>query len=133
MKKTFLPVTLMLTLCAAVILLILCLTASSYTVVSQELRDAEAVTEYSDSFYAAETTAAEIISKYSGTSGNNSSFTSGQSGRTTYSSPQGNILIFRADSSLSFSVPVNTQTELDVIVNVSGSGISILKWSLENR
>ncbi|MGN0703371.1 MAG: hypothetical protein ACI4LD_02300 [Lentihominibacter sp.] len=133
MKKSFLPAALMLTLAAAVILLILCLTASACLSVSQELEDAEDVMEYCDSYYAAETTAAEIISGYSGTSGNNSSFTSGQSGRITYSSPQGDILIFRADSSLSFSVPVNDQKELDVIVNASGSGISILKWSLENR
>ena len=133
MKKSFLPTLLMLTLTAAVVLVLLCFTASAYLSADEELKAAEKYMTETDSYYAAETTAAEIISKYSGQSGNNSSLTPGQSGKVSYSSPQGEILVYRADSSLSFAVPVDAQKELDVIVTVSDSDLNLLKWSLESR
>lgn len=134
MRKSFLPTILLLTLTAAIVLVLLCFTASAYIAADEELHTSEKFMQKTDRYYAAETTAVEIISKYSGSSSNNSSLTTGQSGKVSYSSPQGEILIYRADSSLSFAVPVDSHKELDVIVNVSeDNDLNILKWSLDSR
>lgn len=134
MRKSFVPAVFALTLTAAVILIILCFTASACISANKDFKDAERYRNYTDKYYAAETTAAEIISKYSGASdAGNTSLTSGQSGKSIYSSPQGSIRVFRADSSLSFAVPIDSRRQLAVIVNASGSDINILKWSVENR
>lgn len=133
MRKSFLPTILILTLTAAAALVLLCFTASAYLSADEELKAAKNFKNRTDRYYAAETVAVEIISKYSGLSGNNSSLTPEQSGKVVYDSALGDILIYRADSSLSFAVPVDSQNELDVIANVSSNNLSILKWTLENR
>lgn len=133
MRKSFLPAILVLTLTSVIVLVLLCFTSSAYLSADAEMKSAEKYMAATDNYYAAETTAAEIISRYSGLSGNNNSLTPGQSGKVSYSSPQGEILVYRADSSLSFTVPVDSQKELDIIANVSDNGLNILKWSLESR
>lgn len=130
MRKSILPITLALTLVATLILVVLCFTASVYIAADNDMKTAEKNRTYTDKYYAAETTAAEIISGYADGS-SNSGLTSGQSGKVTYDSPQGDILIIKASGSVSFSVPISAGKELDVIANASENHLNILKWTVE--
>ena len=82
---------------------------------------------YCDNYYAAETTASELLELIS--TGNSGSSTSGT--KSVYETDAGSIIVTKAEKYVSFSVPVNKSQELQVEANVSKDSIDIMTWVVE--
>ena len=96
-----------------VVLLILVTAAfAALTYMSAESRmsSSEKSRNYCDNYYAAETTASELLELIS--TGNSGSSTSGT--KSVYETDAGSIIVTKAEKYVSFSVPVNKSQELQV-------------------
>ena len=113
-----------------VVLLILVTAAfAALTYMSAESRmsSSEKSRNYCDNYYAAETTASELLELIS--TGNSGSSTSGT--KSVYETDSGSIIVTKAEKYVSFSVPVNKSQELQVEANVSKDSIDIMTWVVE--
>lgn len=102
--------------------------AFTYGSVSDTRDTVTAKAQYCKDYYEAETIATEILTGFSDSE--NQKTTSG-SNRTTYTTKKGDILVIKADSGISFSVPVNDKKELKVTAINNGSSIDIIQWTVE--
>ena len=113
-----------------VVLLILVTAAfAALTYISAESRmsSSEKSRNYCDNYYAAETTASELLELIS--TGNSGSSTSGT--KSVYETDAGSIIVTKAEKYVSFSVPVNKSQELQVEANVSKDSIDIMTGVVE--
>ena len=122
-----------LTLCAAalfiavLVLLLTCFSAMTYDSASKKLDQAQAAKQQSQEYYAAESTATEIISAFyqerRDTSAN-------LNGRTIYAADQGDIEVTKIDNVIYFSVPAGAGQQLNVEAKTTKKQVSIRKWQL---
>lgn len=122
-----------LTICAAalfiavLVLLLTCFSAMTYDSASKKLDQAQAAKQQSQEYYAAESTAAEIISAFyqerRDTSAN-------LNGRTVYTADQGDIEVTKIDNVIYFSVPAGAGQQLNVEAKATKKQVSIRKWQL---
>ena len=126
-----LPASLILILIALAFLLALMVSlfaAFTYASVSDTRDTVTAKAQYCRNYYEAETIATEILTGFSDSE--NQKTTSG-SNRTIYTTDKGDILVIKADSGISFSVPVSGKEELKVTAINNGSSIEIIQWMVE--
>lgn len=122
-----------LTICAAalfiavLVLLLTCFSAMTYDSASKKLDQAQAAKQQSQEYYAAESTASEIISAFyqerRDTSAN-------LNGRTIYAADQGDIEVTKIDNVIYFSVPAGAGQQLNVEAKATKKQVTIRKWQL---
>jgi len=94
-----------------------------------ETRDAVSEKQqYCSNYYEAETIATEILTGFSDSKNQK---TTVDDNRFLYTTDKGDILVIKADSSISFSVPVNKKQELKVSAINNGDNIQIIQWMVE--
>lgn len=122
-----------LSLCAAalfiavIVLLLTCFSAVTYDSASKKLDQAQAAKQQSQEYYAAESTASQIIESFyqerKDTSAN-------LNGRTMYASDQGDIEVTKIDNVIYFSVPAGSGHQLNVEAKATKKQVLIQKWQL---
>lgn len=109
------------------VLLLACFSAMTYYSASQKLAQAETSKMHSQEYYAAESTASEIIEAFyqerRDTSAN-------LNGRTVYAADQGDIEVTKIDNVIYFSVPAGDGRLLNVEARVSKKQVTVRKWQL---
>lgn len=110
-----------------IVLMLTCFAAVTYHSAEQKLQQARAAQERSSEYYAAESTASQIIASFykerRQTSAN-------INGRITYTAQQGDIEVTKIDNTIYFSIPIGNDQSLNVEARVSGNGTQIKKWQL---
>lgn len=123
-----------LTLCCVVLLLslfILLLTSFSaftYYASEEKLQSCNRDLEYSHNYYAAETTATEIINEFYELK--RDTYTN-LNGRSEYKAKQGTIKVTKIDDNIYFAVPIDKTDILQVEAKVTPSKTEIVKWFVE--
>jgi hypothetical protein len=102
--------------------------AFTYGAVSDTRDDVTAKVQYCKNYYEAETIATEILTGFSDSENQK---TTSDGNRTTYTTEKGDILVIKADSGISFSVPISDKEELKVTAINNGSSIDIIQWMVE--
>ena len=114
---------------SVLVLLLTCFSALTYHSAEQKLNQAHAAQKQSMEYYAAESTASEIISSFyqerKETSAN-------LNGRTIYSSNQGDIEVTKIDNMIYFSVPAGSGKVLNAEAKASKKQVEIQKWQLKD-
>ncbi len=109
------------------VLLLACFSAMTYYSASQKLAQAETSKTHSQEYYAAESTASEIIEAFyqerRDTSAN-------LNGRTVYAADQGDIEVTKIDNVIYFSVPAGDGRLLNVEARASKKQVTVQKWQL---
>lgn len=109
------------------VLLLACFSAVTYDSASQKMEQAHAAQKHSQEYYAAESTASEIISAFyqerRETSAN-------LNGRSVYESEQGDIEVTKIDNVIYFSVPAGGGKILNVEAKASKKQVVIQQWQL---
>lgn len=112
------------------VLLLACFSAATYYSAEQKLEQAQTAESRSQEYYAAESTASEIISAFyqerRETSAN-------LNGRSVYTSDQGDIEVTKIDNVIYFSVPAGSGQLLNVEAKASKKQVVIQKWQLEKE
>ena len=112
------------------IFLLTCFSAVTYYSAEQKLVQAQAAESRSQEYFAAESTASEIIDSFyqerRETSAN-------LNGRSVYESDQGDIEVTKIDNVIYFSVPAGGGNILNVEAKVSKKQVVIQRWQLEKE
>ena len=112
------------------VLLLTCFSAVTYYSAGQKLEQAQTAESHSQKYYAAESTASEIISAFyqerRETSAN-------LNGRSLYESDQGDIEVTKIDNVIYFSVPAGAGRLLNVEAKASKKQVAIQRWQLEKE
>ena len=115
---------------SVLVLLLACFSAVTYYSAGQKLEQAQAAESHSQEYYAAESTASEIISAFyqerRETSAN-------LNGRSVYTSDQGDIEVTKIDNVIYFSVPAGGGKILNVEARASKKQVTVQKWQLEKE
>ena len=112
------------------IFLLTCFSAVTYYSAEQKLAQAQAAESRSQKYFAAESTASEIIESFyqerRETSAN-------LNGRSVYESDQGDIEVTKIDNAIYFSVPTGDGNVLNVEAKASKKQVVIQRWQLEKE
>lgn len=117
-------------LIALLVLLIACFSAFTLNTAQTKMDESKAYKNSSQNYYAAETTATEIISAFSKAKKESQS---NLNGITVYKATQGEIEVTKIDSNIYFSVPVNKKESLKIEARVTKKDTEIVKWYLTKR
>ena len=121
-------------ICAAALLislLMLLLTsfaAFTYSTANGKMNDSREKMKYSQNYYAAESTASEIIGDFYE---EKQQVSASLNGREEQETLQGTIEVKKIDGIIYFSVPIDNSSNLTVEAKVSKNGIEIVEWYVE--
>lgn len=126
---SLLPLCTMLLLLALVILVLLCFAAVTYDAANEKFATGQKALSETSGYYAAETTAVEIISDFFN---DKNSGINTQNGIMDQKSRQGMIEVMKIDSDIYFSIPVEKNKALSVGAEVTKDSIIITKWFIKD-
>lgn len=125
--SSYLTITLGAVLISVILLLLTCFSAFTLNAAQLKMNNSKDYQNYNRNYYAAESTATEIIADFSSSKKKGMSNLNGIS---TYKSPQGQIEVTKIDSNIYFSVPINKKESLKVEAIVTKKDTEIIKWFL---
>lgn len=112
---------------AVLVLLLTCFAAVTYDSAARKLGQAQASQKQSQAYYAAESSASEILSSFYQERRETSATLNG---RSIYSSDQGDIEVTKIDNVIYFSVPAGAGRVLNVEAKATKKQMTIRKWQL---
>ncbi|MFQ8602852.1 MAG: hypothetical protein ACLSAO_07135 [Anaerovoracaceae bacterium] len=124
-QKSYLGICAAALLVSLVLLLITAFAAFTFYTADEKMSASKQKMKYSQSYYAAETTASEIINEFYE---EKNQVSANLNGRENYEAIQGNIEVTKIDARIYFSVPVDNSTSLEVEAKVTKNDIEIIKW-----
>lgn len=115
-------------LIALIVLVIACFAALTYLAADSKMELAEKSRSYCDNYYAAETTAVELLD---GLVAGSAKPVSTKGDRSTYDTDSGRVVVKQVKDHVTFAVPVGKKQELNVEAVLNKKDVQIQVWAVE--